>query len=259
MRFGFFQSEGFSLRFFECGEGEPIVLIHGLGESLEGWTYQYDDFSKQYRVIALDLRGFGMSEVPENVSIEDFATDVKNLMDHVDIEAAHILGMSMGGLVCLAFYKMYPERVKSLILANTLCYLPDKAKAAFEERLKILRVADMRQVAEFVANLSFYRKDERLRRLAVEIISRNNKEYYAKVLAELAKADFRDVLPSISVPTLVIVAEHDVTTPPAFGEYIAKEIPNAELKVVRNAAHLAKVENYAEFNRYVLEFLQKLG
>ncbi len=258
MRFGFFSSDGFSLRYFECGEGEALILVHGLGESLEGWTYQYDEFSKICRTIALDLRGFGMSEVPDSVRIEDFASDVKNLMDYLEIDSAHILGMSMGGVVCLAFYDMYPERVKSLILANTLCYLPDDARAAFEERLKLLKSADMKKVAEFIAQLSLYRKDIELLRMVVEIISRNDKEYYTMVTEELTKVDFRRVLGKITVPTLVIVAEHDVTTPPAYGEFIAANIPNAELKVIRNAAHLAKVENHAEFNAIVVEFLRRV-
>jgi pimeloyl-ACP methyl ester carboxylesterase len=257
MRFGFFESDGLNLRYFETGDGEPLILIHGLGESLEGWTFQYDEFSKHFRVIALDLRGFGMSDVPDKISIEDFAADVRNLMDHLQIDSANLLGLSMGGLVCLAFYKLYPERVRSLILANTMCYLPEEAKAGFEERLKILEKADMKQVAKFIADISFHRDIKELKKFAKIIVSKNNKEYYTKVTMELSKADFREMLPEIKVPTLIIVAEYDITTPPAFGQFMAERIPKSTIKMVRNAAHLAKVENHEEFNGYVVEFLKE--
>ncbi len=79
--------------------------------SLEGWTFQYDEFSRHFRVISLDLRGFGMSDVPESISVEDFVEDVINLMDELGLESANLLGLSMGGAVCMAFFKKYPEKL----------------------------------------------------------------------------------------------------------------------------------------------------
>ncbi|ADC65073.1 alpha/beta hydrolase fold protein [Ferroglobus placidus DSM 10642] len=258
LRFGFFDSNGLKLRYFEVGKGEPLILIHGLGESLEGWTFQYSEFARKYRVVSLDLRGFGMSDIPEKISVRDFAEDVKNLMDFLKIDAAHLLGLSMGGVVCFEFYKNYPERVKSLVLANTLHKLPEEAKPLFEERLKLLERGSMEEIAEFIANISFHQKRRELIDLVKTIIRKNDKEYYTKVTIEIGKINYEDLLPKIAVPTLVIVAEFDITTPPELGEQIAKLIPNSTLKVVKNAAHLAKMENPEEFNRFVLEFLEGL-
>ncbi|MDI3497371.1 alpha/beta fold hydrolase [Archaeoglobus sp.] len=258
MRFGFFDSDGLKLRYFECGEGEPLILIHGLGDCIEGWTFQYDDFSKHFRVVALDLRGFGMSDVPESISVEDFARDVKNLMDHLGIERANLLGLSMGGVVCMEFYRQYPEMMKSLVLANTLHKLPDAGRAMFEQRLKLLESSpDMTQIAEFIAEMSIHQDRPELKELVKTIIRKNNKEFYTKVTAELGRINYEDLLPKIEVPTLVITAEFDVTTPPALGREIASLIPKAEIKEVRNAAHLAKIENPEEFNLYVVEFLKR--
>ncbi|MBO8179725.1 MAG: alpha/beta fold hydrolase [Archaeoglobus sp.] len=258
MRFGFFDSDGLKLRYFECGEGEPLILIHGLGDCIEGWTFQYEDFSKHFRVVALDLRGFGMSDVPKDITIEDFARDVRNLMDYLGIEKASLLGLSMGGMVCMEFYKQYPERVKTLILANTLHKLPEAGRAMFEQRLKVLESSpDMTQIAEFIAEMSIHQDRPDLKEMVKTIIRKNNKEFYTKVTAEIGNANYEDLLPTIHVPTLVITAEFDVTTPPSLGREMVSLIPNAEIKEVKNAAHLAKLENPEEFNLYIIEFLKR--
>ncbi len=257
MRFGFFDSDGLKLRYFECGEGEPLILIHGLGESIEGWTFQYDEFSKHFRVIALDLRGFGMSDVPESIAVEDFARDVKNLMDYLGLDKANLLGLSMGGVVCLEFYRKYPGMVKSLILANTLHKLPEEAKPMFEQRLKLLESSsDMSQIAEFIAEMSIHQDRKDLKDMVRTIIRKNNKEFYTMVTAEIGRVNYESLLPQIKVPTLVIVAEYDITTPPALGREIARLIPSSKIVEVRNSAHLAKLENPKEFNKYVVEFLK---
>jgi len=221
------------------------------------WAFQYEDFSKHFRVVALDLRGFGMSDVPKDITVGDFARDVRNLMDYLGIEKASLLGLSMGGVVCMEFYKQYPERVKSLILANTLHKLPEAGREMFEQRLKVLESSpDMTQIADFIAEMSIHQDRPDLKEMVKTIIRKNDKEFYTKVTAEIGKVNYEALLPTIRVPTLVITAEFDVTTPPSLGREIASLIPNAEIKEVRNAAHLAKLENPEEFNRYVIEFLK---
>ena len=255
MRFGFFDSDGLKLRYFECGEGEPLILIHGLGDCIEGWTFQYDELSEHFRVVALDLRGFGMSDVPDEITIADFAVDVKNLMDHLELSRANLLGLSMGGVVCMEFYKQHPGRVKSLILANTLHKVPDKAM--FEQRLKLLESSpNLDQIAEFIAETSLHQDREDLREMVRTIIRKNDKRFYTMVTAELGKIDYESLLPKIDVPTLVITAEYDITTPPALGREIARLIPNSKLVEVKNSAHLAKLENPEEFNGYIIDFLK---
>lgn len=256
MIFEFFESDGLKLRYFESGKGEPLILVHGLGGCIEAWTAQLEDLSGKFRVAALDLRGFGMSDVPERVSIEGFADDVRSLMDHLGIEKASILGHSMGGIVCMEFYKKYPERVKSLILANTFHKLPEHVRKEFEQRLRILEASPgMDQIARFISEISIHQDRKDLKDLVETIIRKNDKEVYTAATSELAKADYENLLPNIRVPVLVITAEHDVTTPPAFGEAIARLVPDSTVKMIGSAAHLAMLENPDEFNRAVIEFL----
>ncbi|AKG92007.1 putative hydrolases or acyltransferases {alpha/beta hydrolase superfamily} [Geoglobus ahangari] len=259
MRFGFFDSDGLKLRYFEAGNGRPLILVHGLGGSLEAWSEQYDELSRRFNVVALDLRGFGMSDVPESVSIGDFARDVSNLMEHLGIQKASILGHSMGGLVCMEFYARYPEKVESLILANTFHRLPESMREEFEKRLEILESSpDMSQIAAFISQISLYQNRPEHRELVETIIRKNDKRIYTLATAEIFRADYEDLLPRIEVPVLVIVAEHDATTPPAFGEAIHRLVPNSVLKRVSSSAHLSMLENPEEFNRAVVEFLEGL-
>ena len=257
---GYFISDGLRLRYLDTGDGDSIILVHGLGERIEGWKFQIDEFSKHFRVLALDLRGFGESEIPaEFTGAEDFARDIFNLMEHVGIEKAHLLGLSMGGIACLAFYKLYPEKVKSLILADTTAYFPEEFRGALSERLRLMDEMGMEGIAAAIAELSIHRDDPELKKLVRDIIAKNDLNFYRKVTVELARADYRDLLPNIRVPTLVIVGEYDVTTPPELSRYMADRIPGAELRIVKNSAHLAKLENSDEFNAYVLDFLKSLA
>lgn len=185
-----------------------------------------------------------MSDVPESIAVEDFARDVKNLMDYLGLDKANLLGLSMGGVVCLEFYRKYPEMVKSLILANTLHKLPEEAKPMFEQRLKLLESSpDMSQIAEFIAEMSIHQDRKDLKDMVRTIIRKNNKEFYTMVTAEIGRVNYESLLPQIKVPTLVIVAEYDITTPPALGREIARLIPSSKIVEVRNPAHLAKLEN----------------
>jgi pimeloyl-ACP methyl ester carboxylesterase len=257
----YFISDGLRLRYLDVGSksGDPLILVHGLGERIEGWRLQVEDFSKHFRVLALDLRGFGESEIPAEFSgAEDFARDIFNLMEHVGIKQAHLLGLSMGGIACLAFYKLHSEKVKSLILADTTAYFPEEFREALAERLRLMDEMGMEGIAAAIAEISIHRDDPELKRLVRGIIARNDLNFYRKVTVELARADYRDLLPQIKIPTLIIVGEFDVTTPPELSRYMAERIPGAELRIVKNSAHLAKLENPDEFNAYVLDFLRRV-
>jgi pimeloyl-ACP methyl ester carboxylesterase len=259
----YFISDGLRLRYLDVGDeskGDPVILVHGLGERIEGWKFQIEEFSKHFRVLALDLRGFGESEIPaEFIGAEDFARDIFNLMEHAEIKQAHLLGLSMGGIACLAFYKLYPEKVKSFILADTTAYFPEEFQGALAERLRLMDEMGMEGIAAAIAELSIHKDDPELKKLVRDIIAQNDLNFYRKVTVELAKADYRDLLPRINVPTLVIVGEFDVTTPPELSRYLAEKIPGAELKIVANSAHLAKLENPEEFNTHILDFLKRVA
>ena len=257
----YFQSDGWKIRYIDVGNGEPVVLIHGLGESIESWKFQIPELSKYFRIIALDLRGFGKSEIPDRINgIKDFVSDVKNLIDHLNIRKANLIGFSMGGVICLAFYEKHPEYVRSMVLADTISHLPPTLlKKTLETRLKILKESGMEKISEYIANISFHSKNPELTEFFKDMIRKNNKDYYTEVTVVILNSDYRHVLPKVKVPTLVLVGEYDVTTPPRLTEYLINKIPISTLRVIDNSAHLTKMENPHEFNKYVLEFLWNLN
>ncbi len=255
----YFYSDGWKIRYVDVGNGEPVILIHGLGECIESWKFQIPELSKYFRVVALDLRGFGKSEIPDEIDIGDFVMDVKNLMDHLDLKKANLIGFSMGGVICLAFYEKYPRHVNSMVLADTISHLPPTLlKKTLETRLKILNESGMDKISEYIADISFHTGNPELVEFFKDMIRRNDKEYYTKVTVAFLNSDYRHVLPKIKVPTLVLVGEYDVTTPPRLTEYLVNKIPKSTLRIIDNSAHLTKMENPHEFNKYVLEFLQNL-
>jgi len=256
----YFYSDGLKIRYVDAGAGEPVVLIHGLGECIESWKFQIPELSKHFRIIALDLRGFGKSEIPEEINgVEDFVRDVKNLIDHLELERVNLIGFSMGGVTCLAFYEKFPQSVKSMVLADTISHLPPTLlKKTLETRLKLLNESGMDTISEYIADISFHTKNPELIEFFKEMVRRNDKDYYTKVTVSVLNSDYRHVLPQIRVPTLILVGEYDVTTPPRLTEYLVNKIPKSTLRIIDNSAHLTKMENPDEFNRYIIEFLQNI-
>ena len=112
--------DGMTLHYTDEGEGEPVILIHGFPLSSELWTPQRAALSANYRVLALDLRGHGMSEPPHGAaSVEMYADDIMAFMDALGIGAANLAGLSMGGYIVMALLRRYPDRVRSIMLLAT--------------------------------------------------------------------------------------------------------------------------------------------
>src|SRR3954447_16392816 len=111
------------LSYNDLGSGIPIVLIHGLGSKKEAWIPQHE-LANHYRLVIPDLRGHGETVMNEDFTIKNFALDIINLLEHLNIPAAFICGLSLGGIVAQEIYKQKPEVVKGLILSNTTSYIP---------------------------------------------------------------------------------------------------------------------------------------
>ena len=208
----------------------------------------------------MDLRGFGKSDKPENVTdIYDFVEDIRALIEFLGLERVNLLGFSMGGMISLAFYEKYPKYVKSLILADTISHIPKKTlKDIIQTRLSILEKSGMVGLAEYISDISFYTKGEGYN-FFKELLIQNDEDYYKDVMMKLLKADLRKVLTKIKVPTLILVGEYDKTTPPRLVEYMLRKVPDSKLRVIDNAAHMTKMENPEEFNEYVINFIKLLS
>lgn len=242
--------------YLHFGSGEPLVLIHGLGEVKEGWESQYE-LSEYYELIIPDLRGHGEHTNIEGISIENFAKDVIELLDELSIESANILGLSMGGAVAQEIYRQAPQVCRSLILTCTFHYLPKRLGKLYmkfrESQIEELTVTERRDIA---AKKCLYSWNE-------EAVQKFNESYRPERNAFLAsgkacmEVNNLKLLPKIKVPTLVIAGQYDAVLPPWLQLWMHKLIPNSEFIIMRNTGHVPKFEAKDRFNRLVSNFINK--
>ncbi|MCM2534277.1 alpha/beta hydrolase [Neobacillus pocheonensis] len=245
-----------TIPYLRMGNGEPLVLIHGLSEGKEGWFKQFE-LANQYDLIIPDLRGHGNNRTLEGISIENFASDVLALLDLLNIESAHFCGFSMGGIVAQEIYRQAPERCRSLVFACSAPYFFDLlgkfTSKLFKTRSLLLSPVHRKLI---VARSSFYSWDEE-NFVNLQKCLKPNDEGMFKSIDALVKVDNRSLLPKIMVPTLVIAARYDLLIPIMIPIYMHKKIPNSELVILQKSGHIAKIESAKEFNQILLHFLSK--
>jgi pimeloyl-ACP methyl ester carboxylesterase len=234
------------------GQGSPaIVFIHGLGEYLESWKNQTQYFSKNFKTIALDLRGHGKSSVPKKkIEISDFASDVKGLLDHLGVKKANLCGLSMGGLVVLEFYKRNPEYCSTLILVASRHQFPPAQTGALEGM-------SMEIIGEEVATFALAANaPDPLKQEVAKMVAATNKNAYLQSAEATSLLDYTDVLSSVKVSTLIIVGDMDIVTPVSSAETIQNLVPESVLKIMKGVGHLPNRERPDEFNATVEQFLK---
>lgn len=246
-------------------DGEPLLMVHGLGADTRGWIMQKRALGSQYRLVMVDNRGVGRSGRPEGpYDLEVMATDALAALDHAGYGSAHVVGASMGGIISQVIGVRHPERVRSLTLACTAC-------RHFSWRRELLgQWADQAQafgMREFVRrNLKWMVGPRSLQRtwpamavLGPLAFNVPVASFVAQIQAILAIEDtLRAELAEVAAPTLVLCGSQDVLTTQGDSEEIASLIPGAELAVVRGGAHLFMVEQAGAFNRTVVDFLGRV-
>ncbi|GJL49557.1 MAG: alpha/beta hydrolase [Nitrospirales bacterium] len=253
---------GINIAYTDSGQGHPLVFIHAFPLSHEMWKPQVAVFEQQYRVITLDLRGHGESDTQLwNFTLEDYAKDVYELLCHLDIHHATFIGLSMGGYTLLAFYRQFPAMVSALVLADT------RAQADNEEgkagRLAMAQtahtqgptaIADLMIPKLLSATTTENRKDlvEEVRTM---ILKNQSAGIIVDLMAMAARPDSTSLLSKISCPTLVIVGENDVATPPSESHYMAERIPQGQLVTISHAGHISNYEQPETFNQALKTFL----
>lgn len=242
------------------GAGEPLVLIHGLGSSTDDWAPQLPDLARHFRVITYDVRGHGRSDKPRGpYSVRQFADDALSLLEHLKVGPAHVLGISMGGMIAFQLAVDHPAAVKSLTIVNSgpeLVLRTWRQRIAIYSRFAIVRLMGMRKMGEVLANkLLLGPQHAATRATFVERWSRNDPSAYLRALRALIGWSVTPRLGSISVPTLILTADQDYTPVPFKEAYTAK-IPGARLVVVPDSRHMLPVECPAQFNRAALSFLR---
>ncbi len=257
------EANGIKLNYAVTGQGEPIFFIHGLGSSGRDWEYQVDFFSPSYQVVTYDVRGHGQSGKPRGpYSIPLFAADAAALIQALQIKPAHIVGISMGGMIAFQLAVSAPALLRSLVIVNSAPALVIKTLAErlqLLQRLWIVRLLGMRKMGEVLSQRLLPKAEHApLRELFVEHWAENNPRAYLDAMRALVNWSVADQLASIECPALVIASDHDYTSVAAKQAY-ASQLPNAELVVIENARHAVTVERPEDFNQILATFLAKPG
>ena len=239
-----------------AGSGPPIVFLHGVGSNRQTWRAQIEAFSATHTAVAIDARGYGDSWTrPDTVSMARFAADTAAVIQAVAGGHAHVCGLSMGGIVALHLWRDHPEVVLSLVLADSWAWHP-AAAAGQDARLAAIDANDMASLAR-IRMPAVYGPAAAppLVQRGVETFASLDKSVYRAATAELWGVDMREVAGSVTVPTLVLVGEHDSIAPPHLSRELAGLIPGAQFVVIPDAGHLPNEENPAAFNQAVRSFL----
>jgi pimeloyl-ACP methyl ester carboxylesterase len=244
------------------GSGPLVVFLHGIGGNRSNWEGQLAHFGMRFCAVAWDARGYGGSDdPPQTLTFSDYADDLVRLLDHLNAERAHLVGLSMGGMIGQDFYGRYPDRVATLALVDTSAGFGSASENARRDFLarrldpleRGLRPADIAPgvVDVLVSKKATATVRERMRASMAAL----RVESYKQALHATVTTDFRTVLPRVNVPTLVIVGAEDIVTPPSDSDFLAKTIPDASLVTIPGAGHLTNLESPDAFNAALEAFL----
>ena len=252
----FVEANGERLHYRLEGSGPAVLLIHSMGVDAAMWREQFAALADRYTCIAFDCRGHGDSSYNARFTVAGVAADHKAGLDGLGISACHVVGLAMGGPVALSFAALWPDAVRSLVIADGFADMREVGGVRIPEWSKTIRSTPM---AEFGRNYAKSRlmkwapqgaHDEMARSIA-----KVPPEAYIDVMKAIFEIDFRSELAMVRVPTLVLWGERDEVTPIEHSRQIAEGIPGAVLKTIPDAGHIANIDQPEAFNRHLAEFL----
>lgn len=243
----------------------PLVLVAGLATDSLSWILQRHPFSKDHRLITLDNRGVARSPIPEGpYTIAEMANDLLDLLDHLEVPKAHLVGHSLGGAIVQQFALDHPERVDRLVLACTFSHLEGRSIPVLEAWSEVVDLGPgpdllAKCLLPWLYSESFFLKPGNLA-AAMEAMKAHPYPMVGQgVKAQLAAIetfDSRPRLQDLKARTLVLAAEHDLLVSPTSCEKLAQAIPDATFQTLPEAGHSCMLETSAAFNAAVLEFLR---
>lgn len=255
-----------TLAYDDRGHGLPVVLLHGFPLNRKIWQPQAETLHARFRVITPDLRGHGESAAPAGLySMAGMAADVAALLESLQCGPAVIAGHSMGGYILLAFYRHYPQLVKGLVLVSTRAVADTaegranrEAMAQRAEQEQSSRVAVEKMLPNMMAPAALAARPA-LRREVETMMATTSVNGIAGAQRGMAsRPDSSELLPRISVPTLILAGTADALIPYAEAQRMAQMIPSAELHLLENVGHLPSLEKPEEFTAVLQTWLQKI-
>lgn len=242
----------------DTGEGYPVVLIHGFCESLEIWNDLIPDLSQNYRVIALDLPGFGKSALPRiDVTIENIAELVHSFLYNKGIKDCIMIGHSLGGYVALAYAELYPQELKGLGLFHTTAFADsEKKKANRNKTIAFIKRRGLNLfISSFVPSL-FANKEHSAIELVAEIANNTSEETVLKYTAAMRdRKDRTHILQSSKLPILLIAGAHDFAVPIEQSKKLATMSKLCAFHVLK-AGHMGMYESRSQSISIINEYLE---
>jgi 3-oxoadipate enol-lactonase len=239
-----------------------VVLSHSLACSMVMWDPQLEMLESKFRVLRFDTRGHGGSQAPQGpYTLEQLADDAIGILDALDIERVHWVGLSMGGMIGQGLALSHPDRLESLVLADTAAIIPDEAQPVWQERLDAVRNEGMQAVAESTLERWFtpnYLKQNlpEVDQIRQQILDTPVAGYVGCSEA-IRKLTYLDQLGAIQVPTMIMVGADDPGTPVAASEAMHARIKGSNLVVIPAAAHLSNIEQKKVFNKNLMAHLKQ--
>jgi 3-oxoadipate enol-lactonase len=253
----FFESSGVRLAYRVDGpeDAPPIVLVNSLGTDYRMWDQQIDFFEHSLRIIRYDVRGHGSSAVsPDAYTIEQLGLDLLALLDTLRVERAHICGLSLGGMVAQWCAATHPERVISLICANTAARIG--TSAMWDARIDAIKAGGMGAIRDAVLarffSEAFRQQQPEVTQRIGEMLAATSEQGYIDACVALREADLRGLLAAIHVPTLILTGTLDEATPPIQAHELHTAIAGSTLVMLHGAAHLSNIEQPEQFSKLVL-------
>jgi len=263
-------ADGVKLYYEEVGQGTPIVFVHEFADDVKGWAAQVKFFARRYRTIAYNARGYPPSDVPadpERYSQAQAAEDIKAILDHLKLDKAHVVGLSMGGYATLHFGLMFPERARSLMVGGAGYGSVSADRAGFHKDTDLViaqfEQGGMAKVAEFYTRgptrVQFMVKDPVGWQEFYDRFAGGSALGHANTMRGVQRRrpsifELETKLERLEVPTLIMTGDEDEPClEPAL--FMKRKIRTSGLVVIPNSGHAINLEEPDLFNRALLDFL----
>ncbi|MBC7895794.1 MAG: alpha/beta fold hydrolase [Cytophagaceae bacterium] len=245
----------------DVGSGDPIVFLHGFPHRRTLWAPQLGAIMVRARCIAPDLRGFGETPPAGPYSMDRYADDVAELLDHLRVERAVVCGLSMGGYVAFSLWRLHPDRVRGLVLMDTKATADTaeglqkrKDMIALTQERGSSAVADA-MISGMVGKSTRERCPEIVDAMHSMLESAPVEGIVGALEALMKRVDSTPTLATITVPTMIVVGEEDALTPVKDSEALHAGIAESRLEIIAHAGHVSNFERSAAVNHVLSEFL----
>lgn len=259
------KNRNLDLVYDDIGAGPAIVFVHGHPFNRSMWKEQVSVLQNNYRLIIPDLRGYGESKIQrtEVVLLDEIALDLCYLMDELKIERALLVGLSMGGQIVMDFCRLFTNRVAGLVLADTDARA--ETEESYHKRLMLcerfkkdgMKKFTDEEMHKFISDFSYKNKPLVVNHLRSMMESTDAMAAAAVQRGRAERRDHIEFLSGVKIPVLVVVGTDDFFTPISTAQFMSDRIHGAELLIVDKAGHLPNMEQPEEFNKGLVDFIQR--